>query len=135
MVTIHELTLMIIFIGFFVFNIMFLFEQNNVNGIMIQYIMPFKSLSYSIGILYLGLFASVVASFSSTYALKHLTAPQFSVFSNLSTLISIIAGAVILKEPLSMTHYVGIFLILIGVIGTNFSHLIETHLSLALKKS
>lgn len=106
---------------------MFILGLSDINNFMTQYTMPFRIVEYTLGVLYLGLFASIGASFSSNYALQHLSAPQFSVFSNLSTLISIGAGALIMKEPLSIHHYIGSTLILIGVIGTNFSYLIENH--------
>ena len=67
----------------------------------------------------------MLASLFSNYALKYLSAPQFSVFSNLSTLISIAAGSLILKEHLYLYHYVGGTFILFGVIGTNFLNKIQ----------
>ena len=42
-----------------------------------------------------------------------------SVFSNLSTIISIAAGATLLNEDIFLYHIVGSTLIIIGVIGTN----------------
>ncbi|NLJ99166.1 MAG: hypothetical protein GX320_07885 [Tissierellia bacterium] len=43
-----------------------------------------------------------------------------SVFSNLGTVISIIAGAVFLKEEIFYYHIIGSILIIGGVIGANF---------------
>jgi len=119
--SIHELTIVLITIGFLVFNLMFIMQTGSMQTFATIYLLPFKSVSYTLGIIYLGTFASVMASLFSNYALKTLSAAKFSVFSNLSTLISISAGALILKEQLYMYHYIGGALILTGVIGTNFS--------------
>lgn len=119
--SVHELTLLLITTGFLVFNVMYIVESASIQTILGEYMIPFNSLDYVLGIFYLGTFASVLASLFSNYALKSLSAPQFSVFSNLSTLISIAAGALILREKLYMYHYVGGLLILTGVVGTNFS--------------
>lgn len=132
-VTIYELTSFIIIIGFLVFNTLFAYEQTSIKTAFESYISPFYNLDYLLGIFYLGFFASVVSSYSSNYALQYINASQFSVFSNLSTLISIIAGAVILSEPLYIQHYIGITLILAGVIGANFAPTFESRLK-TLKK-
>ncbi|MNI71557.1 EamA-like transporter family protein [compost metagenome] len=57
----------------------------------------------------------------SSYALTHLEASKMSVFSNLSTLVSIAGGAWILHEPVSGYHIIGALLIIAGVLGTNSS--------------
>lgn len=43
-----------------------------------------------------------------------------SVFSNLATLITIIAGVIFLHESIYYYHVVGAMIILVGVIGTNY---------------
>lgn len=43
-----------------------------------------------------------------------------SVFSNLATLITIIAGVIFLHETIHYYHVVGAMIILVGVIGTNY---------------
>lgn len=43
-----------------------------------------------------------------------------SVFSNLATLITIIAGVIFLHESIHYYHVVGAMIILVGVIGTNY---------------
>lgn len=131
--TVFELTYFIIIMGFVVFNTMFAYEHLTFNTMLISYMTPFKNIDYLLGIFYLGFFASLVTSFTSNYALQHINAPQFSVFSNLSTLISILAGAFILDEPLFFRHYLGITLILTGVIGTNFAFKIEGKITALLK--
>lgn len=51
------------------------------------------------------------------YMLAHMQIVQATVFNSASTLVSIIAGALILGESLSWYHYLCGILILAGVIG------------------
>lgn len=69
-------------------------------------------------ILYLGILASIIAFFLMNYALSKLEAHVTSIYSNLATLISIVAGVVVLNEILYFYHYVGSALIIVGVYGT-----------------
>ena len=126
---VYELTFVIIAIGFFIFNIMFAIEQPSIRYAILSYLAPLKTKDYLLGIFYLGFFASVASSLASNYALQHISSPEFSVYSNLSTLISVVAGAIVLKEPLYLQHIIGIPLILIGVIGTNFATFIDSKFS------
>jgi drug/metabolite transporter (DMT)-like permease len=132
--SLHELTILLITVGFIVFNLIFIIQTGNIQQFTSLYTVPFQSLNYNLGIIYLGFFASVLASLFSNYALKTLTAPQFSVFTNLSTLISITAGSLILKEHLYSYHYIGGALILIGVIGTNISNQMQQYFKHSLNK-
>lgn len=67
-------------------------------------------------LLYLGIAASVLSSFLTAYASKGLSASTMGLFPNLSTLISMIAGTLILHESLTYRHYIGACLIIIGLI-------------------
>lgn len=53
--------------------------------------------------------------------LSKIEASKMSVFSNLGTVISIIAGVIFLKEEIYYYHILGSILIIIGVIGANKS--------------
>lgn len=64
--------------------------------------------------------ASVVAFFMVNYTLAKLEASQSAVFANISTIISIIAGVVFLKENIYWFHFIGGFMIITGVWGTNY---------------
>jgi drug/metabolite transporter (DMT)-like permease len=72
-------------------------------------------------ILYLSLFSTVFAIFLSNFALSKLEAYKVSVFINLSTLVSIFAGAIFLGELLTYVHIVGAIMIILGVLGTNLA--------------
>ncbi|MDU5950236.1 MAG: DMT family transporter, partial [Paenibacillus macerans] len=53
------------------------------------------------------------------YALSKLEASRVSVFSNLSTVVSIAAGAMVLGEKVTVYHVIGSLLIIAGVTGAN----------------
>lgn len=81
---------------------------------------PFLNTSFFVSILYLGILSSLCTSFLSNYALSIMEASKMSVFSNLATLITMIAGVIFLNEKLQYYHMLGAILILTGVIGVNY---------------
>jgi drug/metabolite transporter (DMT)-like permease len=95
--------------------------QHVVNGTMSQMIQPFYQPVYWYSIFYLAAFSSVFAILLSNYALSKLEAYKVSVFNNLSTLVSILAGMVFLDEQVTYFHIIGAVMIIVGVIGTNLA--------------
>lgn len=81
------------------------------------FLAPLKEPNYVFAVLYLVLFASVVCYFLSGYALTYLTVAEESVFSNLTTAVSVFAGAVFLREPFSWLSLLMCVLILLGIWG------------------
>lgn len=73
-----------------------------------------------VGLLYLGLFSSVVAFFLLNYALSRLPASRAAVFLNLIPVVSLLAGILFYGERLGIWQMAGCGLILLGVWGTNF---------------
>jgi len=71
-------------------------------------------------LLYLGIVASIGGYFLVNFALSKLPAPVSSIYSNLSTVVAVAAGALILGEPLSAAHFIGGAMIIAGVYGTVF---------------
>lgn len=86
---------------------------------------PFRDIDTLISILYLGIFASVIAFFAMNYMLAHLQAVNVSVFNNLATLISILSGVIIAHELLYWYQIVGGILIVSSVIGINYLDVIK----------
>lgn len=84
------------------------------------FITPMYNMSSVAAVLYLGIFASVIAFFAMNYMLANLPAVNASVFNNLATVISILAGVVIAHETLYWYQIAGGVLIISGVAGTNF---------------
>ena len=63
------------------------------------------------------MFCILLSAQFMAFMLAHMQIIQCTVFSSASTLVSIIAGALILGEPLNWYHYICGALILAGVIG------------------
>lgn len=113
-----ELTYVMAFVGFVTFNTISIIDNINRDSINL-YFSPLKNISFVIAMLYLGILSSVITSLLSNYVLSKLDASKMSVFANLGTVITIIAGVLILKEDLFYYHIIGIVMIILGIIGTN----------------
>jgi drug/metabolite transporter (DMT)-like permease len=57
----------------------------------------------------------------ANYTLSKVEASKLSVFANLSTIVSITAGALFLHEEVTAHHWIGFFMIIVGILGTNVS--------------
>ncbi|KMN44351.1 DMT family transporter [Bacillus sp. LK2] len=114
-----DLTYTMTALGFISFNSIVIVDHLN-KGTIIIYFKPFTNGTFLISILYLGLLSSLLTALLLNYSLSYIEAAKISVFSNLSTLITIIAGVVFLHEQIAYYHIIGTIMIIIGVIGTNF---------------
>ncbi|WP_339189904.1 DMT family transporter [Paenibacillus sp. FSL R5-0490] len=115
-----ELTWVTLMVGCIVFNAASLIRHAS-SGSMMDYIKPLGDTSYLGALAYLAILSTMISTLLASYALTHLEASQMSVFSNLSTLISIVGGVWVLQEPVDSYHYIGALLIIAGVLGTNIS--------------
>ncbi|MBU5483266.1 DMT family transporter [Clostridium sp. MSJ-11] len=113
------LTYTVTAIGFVFFNIMSIINHS-LKGTLNLYFKPFTNPLFVVSIVYLGILSSLITSFLVNYALSKMEASKMSVFNNLSTLITMIAGIIFLGEKLQYFHIIGAVMIILGVIGTNF---------------
>ena len=81
------------------------------------YLRPLSERSYLLSILFLSLCCSVGSYFFSCYAITHMSVAQETVFANLTTAVSVFAGAVFLHEPFSRLGIVFCAMILLGIYG------------------
>ena len=88
-------------------------------GEKLAYFAPLGQVSYLLSILYLGILASIVTGSLSIYAIVRLGASTVSVFGNLGTVLTILAGALILHEPIYSYHVIGATMIIAGILGMN----------------
>jgi len=88
-------------------------------GTLVDFFTPLAHGAYVGTILYLGVLSSLVTSLLATYVLSKMEASRMSAFANLSTLVSIAAGALFLGEAVTVYHLIGSLLIIAGVIGAN----------------
>lgn len=114
-----DLTYMMTAIGFLCFNMIAIFNHIR-TGTINLYFQPFTNGAFLISILYLGVLSSLLTAFLSNYALTYIEASKMSVFSNLSTLLTIIAGVLSLNEQIVYYHMIGAVMIVLGILGTNF---------------
>ena len=113
-----DMTAVVIFVGFVAFNALSL-TSNYLDGNILAYFAPLGQVSYLLSILYLGILASIVTGSLSIYAIVRLGASTVSVFGNLGTVLTILAGALILHEPIYSYHVIGATLIIAGILGMN----------------
>ncbi len=81
------------------------------------YLRPLATPSYLISLLFLALCCSIVSYILSAYAITHLSVARETVFANLTTAVSVFAGAVFLHEPFSLLSALFCLLILLGIYG------------------
>ncbi len=90
------------------------------NGTWGTYFAPLANSSYLMGILYLGICCTFITGNLISYSLRYLPAVNTTIWGNFSTAISVVAGAVLLKEALLPYQIVCTILIIIGVMGISF---------------
>ena len=109
-----ERTYFMLGFGAMVFTVMAVLS---VRGDPVLYFRPFEEQSYLIAVLFLSVFCSVVAYFLTSYAITVLSVARSTVFSNLTTAVSVLAGTVFLHEPFSVVGLLCSILILVGIYG------------------
>ncbi|NBI62727.1 DMT family transporter [Clostridiales bacterium] len=115
-----EISTAIIIGGCVVFNLAFLI-QGAITGNSGTYFEPFRHKEFTIAVAYLGIGCILLSAQLMSYLLSKLAAVKATIFGNVSTAISIIAGVVILGEPLMPYHIICAVLIIAGVVGLSFS--------------
>lgn len=112
-----EITVTIVTLGFIVFNCAAA-VSSLINGEgFADYFAPLRNPQVFIATAYLGIGCILLSAHLMSYMLSKMEAVKGTIFGNLSTAISIVAGVVILGEPLKWYHVVCTVLIIAGVIG------------------
>ncbi|SHI46391.1 Permease of the drug/metabolite transporter (DMT) superfamily [Clostridium cavendishii DSM 21758] len=76
--------------------------------------------SFMVSILYLAIPSTLITAILNNYSLAKVEASKVGVFSNISTIVSIAAGALILNEEVKYYHIIGSVIIILGIVGTNY---------------
>lgn len=113
----YELTYFMMLGGALVFNTLYII-QLSIESRLGDYFTNLSHLELVVPILYLGVIASIGGFFLVNFALSKVPAHVSSIYANLSTIVAIIAGAWLLNEKLYYYHFIGAFMIIIGVYGT-----------------
>ena len=74
---------------------------------------------FIIAAVYLGIGSSVIAYFLANYSLAKLPVARSTIFTNLSTLVSVASGVVIMGDPFGPVSVAAFALILLGIWGVN----------------
>ena len=83
----------------------------------VEIVSNFSFLPYTFSILYLGVISSVVAFLFLNYANTHLPVAKTTVFSNITTVVSVTAGILFLDEKFSIETVISAIMIVVGVWG------------------
>lgn len=75
--------------------------------------------TFIIASLYLGILSAIVAYILINYAISQLPVSRATIFSSFTTIISVLAGIIIMKDPFTWVSGVAFVLILFGVYGVN----------------
>ena len=107
-----EMTYVMFSVGMAVFIPVALLQAGGLDSPMIT--APLQSGGFWLAVLYLGLLSSVLAYGLLNFANSHLSVSETSLFSNVTTVVSVLAGVVLLKEPFSIWQMLGVAVILIS---------------------
>ena len=86
-------------------------------GDLLAYCRPLAQPTYLMAILFLSLVCSVACFFFSSYTITYMTVARETVFSNLTTAVSVFAGVLFLHEPFTWFGALCCLVIFIGIYG------------------
>jgi drug/metabolite transporter (DMT)-like permease len=115
-----EISLTIVLTCCLVFNVISIGSELY-QGTLDEYFAPLGNSSFLISVIYLGVTCTFLTSLMMSYMLAHMEAVEATLFGNVSTAISIVAGVLIIGEPLQPYHVLCTLLIITGVAGTSLS--------------
>ncbi|MCR8842204.1 DMT family transporter [Paenibacillus sp. SC116] len=116
-----EITYLMLGVGFATFLVTSLVQHSSA-GTTEQFFAPIMNGTFTFigSILFLGIISSLGTALAANYILSKMEASKMSVFTNLSTIVSIVAGAIFLGEEVTIYHLIGSVLIIAGVVGANY---------------
>ena len=114
-----EITYMMLAAGAIVFAVLALVEAFSNRNIGHLLTLPFKETDFMIAVIYQGIGCSVFAFFLSNVAIAKIGVNRTSSFIGVATVVSIVAGVLLLHENLSIGQIIGAVVIIIGVYTAN----------------
>lgn len=120
-----EVTVVMLAAGAVVFSFASIVEALITGSIGSLFALPFRDAGFLIAVLYQGIGCSVLAFFLSNLAISKIGVNRTSSFIGVATVVSIIAGVLILHEQFSVFQIIGAMIIIAGVYIANFK-LIKT---------
>ncbi|WP_028608606.1 DMT family transporter [Paenibacillus harenae] len=113
-----EISFFMVGVGFAVSLVLSLAIHSS-GGTLSNLVKPLVDVTFIMLIVYLGI-VQIVTALMGSYILSRIEASKMGVFIHLSTVVSLAAGAWVLKESIAWYHLLGSAFIIAGVIGTNF---------------
>ena len=114
-----EMTYVMFLVGMVVFVPVALLQAGGLTSPLI--LQPAQNGDFWLAVVYLGILSSGVAYGLLNFANSHLTVSESSLFSNVTTVVSVLAGVILLKEPFSLWQILGVAVILVCVFIANVS--------------
>ena len=109
-----ERTYMMMGVGTAVFTPIALIQTR---GSVVEYVRPLAEPTYLMAVLFLTLICSVACYFLSGYTITYMTVARGTVFSNLTTAVSVFAGVIFLHEPFTWFGALCCLVIFVGIYG------------------
>ena len=113
-----ETTFVMMWVGAVSFSLPLLVGQG-VQAFAANFSAVLASVQLVIAVVYLGVLSSVVAFFLVNFTLSHLPATQSAIFANVGTLVAVLAGVLVRREPFHWYSALGVVMIVLGVWGAN----------------
>lgn len=114
-----EITYAMLAMGAVVFVALAIVEALSKGGLGALAALPFRDRGFLAAILYQGIACSVLAFFLSNVAIASIGVNRTASFIGISTVVAILAGALVLKEPFTLGQTVAALVILAGVYIAN----------------
>ena len=114
-----ELTYAMQLSGAALFTVLALAEAVRKGDVAELVLLPFRDKGFLIAVLYLGIGCSVFAIWLSNLAIAKLGVNRAASFIGVATLVSVLTGTLMLREPFILPQIVGAILIIAGVYITN----------------
>ena len=112
-----ERTYVMFLLGSAVFIPVALFEQRNDLSLILK---PLSEPLFWVSVLYLAVISSVCAFLLINFSLNHIPAGRALIFSNFTTVISVLAGIFIMGDRFSASQLLGIAVITLSVFGVSY---------------
>lgn len=114
-----EITFVMLVVGAIIFGSLAIGKaifKGNIGNLLL---LPFSDSAFAIAILYQGIGCSILAFLLNNVAIAKIGVNRMSSFIGVSTVVSIIAGVLVLKEPFSVLQIAGALVIIAGVYIAN----------------
>ncbi len=112
-----EITFLMMIAGAITFNVIYIIDLL-IHQQIASYITNILPLNVFFPVFILGSLVSTGGFFLVNYTLHHMPAHISSIYTNLSTIVALLAGVIFLHETISIYHLLGSLLIIGGVYGT-----------------